>query len=467
MIKQICIFIIFLTFLSTSLFSQSINCGAIEENGIPLEVTSTDAARVVSKSYLIKVHFHVVRNSNGMNVFKLPNFDDVITNLNKYFIIHGIIFTKNGVSYIDDNASLHIESYSEGSLLKNNNNLNGVINYYITDKLINGTVGGYSISFGTNYLFVTDGNTMNYVSIHEMGHALGLLHTFRGLKEEGTNKVIYGCPEDIDQNSSNWENCIECGDHVCDTPADKGNGESNGYNPDITNFMSYYYNLDHFTVGQGQLMRENLEYHPRYKNMIDNNSLSFTTENLDYPCYEPITNISIKELSGISTPIKWTIESNSSTYFIQTNNNTLPITPDMFMLQDGESKVIRISANMNDITGQTSIIIKKPTLCDCGYDNTNCNGGNNGPPSPLMVYPNPTSSTLTIEVDDDKTKLINDIIPSNINTTFKLINLRGEIIKEGYINNIKTFNTYSLNPETYLLKVKINNKTFTKRIIIK
>ncbi|MBD8489821.1 T9SS type A sorting domain-containing protein [Echinicola sp. CAU 1574] len=85
---------------------------------------------------------------------------------------------------------------------------------------------------------------MEHVSSHEMGHCLNLFHTF-----QGTMAGTPGCAEAI-----NGSNCNSCGDLVCDTPADDGFGTTFGFNPDLTNIMSYYPDADHFTNGQGQRM---------------------------------------------------------------------------------------------------------------------------------------------------------------------------------------------------------------------
>lgn len=67
-------------------------------------------------------------------------------------------------------------------------------------------------------------------SSHEIGHCLDLLHT-----HQGTQPGSAGCAENI-----NGSNCNTCGDEICDTPADNGNGVVNGYTPDLRNLMSYY-----------------------------------------------------------------------------------------------------------------------------------------------------------------------------------------------------------------------------------
>lgn len=106
---------------------------------------------------------------------------------------------------------------------------------------------------------------------HEMGHCLGLHHTFLGAPNSGLSGAGI-CEEYIDNS-----NCQTCGDFVCDTPPDPltqgANGsvpypeckwmgnltDSNGhyYDPDETNIMSYTHPkcMVEFTEGQGARMR--------------------------------------------------------------------------------------------------------------------------------------------------------------------------------------------------------------------
>lgn len=110
---------------------------------------------------------------------------------------------------------------------------------------------------------------------HEMGHCLGLWHTFQGEGEVfdcAGNVILQGCEE-----CANGSNSATCGDFVTDTPADPGFGEINSflsncnyvwndidacgdpYNPDTDLIMSYFYPpgcMTRHTPGQGERMRQ-------------------------------------------------------------------------------------------------------------------------------------------------------------------------------------------------------------------
>ncbi len=135
------------------------------------------------------------------------------------------------------------------------------INIYVENLAGSGNAG-YAGGYGSNYLVIHYGRITSSTLPHEMGHCLYLFHTH--------NEV--GCPELV-----NGTNCNECGDYVCDTPADpklytnrywvdsQNNctytgtfTDANGspYNPDTRNFMSYAPAScrNRFTQGQGQRM---------------------------------------------------------------------------------------------------------------------------------------------------------------------------------------------------------------------
>jgi len=123
---------------------------------------------------------------------------------------------------------------------------------------------------------------------HEMGHCLGLWHTHHGPNDISSDTSTT-CLELVD-----GSNCLECGDYVCDTPADPNMNFENGvdencnyiggeieegtgslYNPDPTNIMSYTriscYN--HFTGGQGDKVSATIENHPILANILSDQTV--------------------------------------------------------------------------------------------------------------------------------------------------------------------------------------------------
>jgi hypothetical protein len=136
--------------------------------------------------------------------------------------------------------------------------------------------GGATQGIGVSSSLFIAGNFMDDPQIpvidtpfisHEMGHVLGLWHTFHGTDPEQTTTDPNACPELPD--GSNGE---DCGDYISDTPADPNlNFEVNPdtcewtqdfgqFMPSTDNFMAYTHPncMDDFTTIQVQTMKHAL-----------------------------------------------------------------------------------------------------------------------------------------------------------------------------------------------------------------
>ena len=153
-----------------------------------------------------------------------------------------------------------------------------VNNVYDSPGVLSG-VFGWAPSVVSSYMVTKKaGFGPRRTFVHEMGHALGLEHTFKGTGHDADNP---GCDELADAS-----NGTTCGDYVADTPADPyercgkatsgcsfpytapscadANGQS--YSPQMNNYMSYWpnYGCNRTTFTSGQ--------YARMLSTIDNNS---------------------------------------------------------------------------------------------------------------------------------------------------------------------------------------------------
>ncbi len=152
-------------------------------------------------------------------------------------------------------------------------------------------------------------------------------------------------------------------------------------------------------------------------------------------CYEPIYKINA---TYPDRAIEFKINHNGNVQY-HTGMSHYEISADDYNLQDGTSTTVYL--NIRNTCGWSPtypVIITKPTLCDCGYDNPGC-GGSDGPPTQLnldltkiFIYPNPSSNTVKINIGDSETKLI------------QIVNNAGKIINE-------------INVDKYFVKLDISN----------
>lgn len=234
------IILIFLILLTYNLNAQECGTPITTTNQVFNIPTDNDS------QYCVNIKFHIVRESNGTGGFDASQITNLINYINQFYNSISINVTSIGFDYINNSALFNIDDTGNDSTefnqLITNNNISNAINFYIVNSAnYNGRAGAII----SNNLVVRIDKVFAPTSPHEIGHCFNLLHTF-----QGTASGTSGCAENI-----NGLNCSSCGDNVCDTPADANVGTTNGYNPDLTNIMSYYTTRDHFTQLQGTRMR--------------------------------------------------------------------------------------------------------------------------------------------------------------------------------------------------------------------
>ncbi|WP_225037281.1 zinc-dependent metalloprotease [Winogradskyella sp. SM1960] len=273
----------------------------------PTEKNNSNISKRGSSSAIcINVFFHIVRNTNGTDAFTMPLTTDEITEeLNEVYSPHNIIFNNLGTDFIDNTSFVEL-SRSEAEVLDDINNRSDAINYYIVNGLWDNVAGVVINGLPNRNLFIEEDNVNDFTSPHEVGHCLNLYHTFE---------------TDFGHERTDGLYCTTRGDLVCDTPADNRTGNSNGYNPDMTNIMSYYHlspwfnNLDHFTDGQGFRMRGALSTESILINTRSNSCTQISE--VSTICYPQNTTVTLSNLGGATT-----VWSSSSNVQIMSSNNS-------------------------------------------------------------------------------------------------------------------------------------------------
>lgn len=290
-----------MAFLSVSLFlficpnnahGQSTDiCSFTPDNSMPTQAPSNFSP---SDHKCVKIKFHFLNNtSNARENVPEQFFLDVLNTLNQDFAKYNISFFPGDEcpdlgpeNLVTEVVDIHdVSSVFSGSNPPPSefNKIADVMNLYFFQQ----DVEPSSAATG-NYVNVRRGQMIDLT--HEVGHFLGLRHTFDIAREiqiingVPTNVVVYECKDRNHTNSNGQLTCLLRGDRLCDTGADPhdyhpgidfsdqncnsvnlplsdycGDGTSKWDVP-VRNWMSYYILCTReFSPDQVALMHYNLE----------------------------------------------------------------------------------------------------------------------------------------------------------------------------------------------------------------
>lgn len=282
--------------------------------------TSTPPASIQQSAYTFRIYVHIIRNSDGTGGRSVKDVKSAVEKLNEDFSPHNIQFDLSCIEYLDNNIFFNIPEllpcdesniwilvFGLYPIFLQNTHTDGLDIYLLPNSsnfkggLANGVPGTALVVGGTTSMDNVDVGLSSALS-HEMGHCLGLFHTFHGSLAEP-----YGCPELVNQPISSLycqpdvvePNCCDCGDYVCDTPADPYLGfnvdietcfwlgpitfcddstvpiqdaEGNYYSPSTTNIMAYspISCYEGFTLGQEIRMKMHILYNPDLQARLTN-----------------------------------------------------------------------------------------------------------------------------------------------------------------------------------------------------
>jgi hypothetical protein len=355
--------ILFTSFFSINSFGQSF-CRSITPSKQVANKSTSNVTLIADDSYEINIFFHImVLSHEGREYYRLNDLEisKAFNVLIKDFSSHNICLNLSGV----DEIILTFDDYVDFSRWDNSKDLNNngkfdsmeeycqenridVFIYKGGDTPIN---GGVAIPNGSSYVvggvFFNHDSVFTSVSSHELGHCLGLLHTFAGSPcsptesssqelVDGSNSLTSGdYVEDTPADASDIYDCIEeetctwtgC---TCSGSATDANGDT--YSPDTRNIMAYTVPscFTHFTPGQGQRMRNTIANTTVLLKTVVPKDLTFsdlivlTNDNLQYKAQNNIvasTNVIVNPLgqltfeSGDSVLLKSGFEANKQSDF--------------------------------------------------------------------------------------------------------------------------------------------------------
>jgi hypothetical protein len=247
--------------------SDARNCGTeelsaeqvaqIESRFETLKAKQAMGGTVHSMAITVPVYFHVIRSSSGAGGVTTTQINNQISVMNSAYQSAGVSFTLASVDYTNNDqwytcSTTGCETKMKSALHKGTASS---LNFY-TNNMGQGLLGwatfpwNYASSPSMDGVVVLQsslpgGSTTNYnegdTGTHEVGHWMGLYHTFQG-------------------------GCTSPGDSVSDTPYEASSASGcptgrdtctslSGLDP-ITNFMDYTYDscMYQFTAGQNSRM---------------------------------------------------------------------------------------------------------------------------------------------------------------------------------------------------------------------
>jgi len=222
---------------------------------------------------VIRMYIHLVRQGNGSGGVDATNLQNQIDWLDMWYNPHNLFFD---YCILEVNCAdcwvLGLDGRIAIKDLWITNSLDDGINCYLFPSSFNQTPEAEDVGSKNCFSFVDFTTTA-----HEVGHCLGLFHTFESSVCPPTVDTEYSPYYDQNQNLVNGANCDDAGDMICDTPADpRCYGFVSGCifsNPNQTldyaghpfidpdnilpkNIMSYWNCRQEFTAGQNIRMRD-------------------------------------------------------------------------------------------------------------------------------------------------------------------------------------------------------------------
>jgi Pregnancy-associated plasma protein-A len=262
------LFTFFLVFAISLAKAQTPFCGTVLTKPPHIftkkQIDSLNSITTINVPYAIKLWFTVFADNDGSNQATIePDIKLKVQQMKVHFQASNICFILAGITYVNNTDLNNHDVYTEGSELLPYMQT-GFMNVFV-HKTLPGLFG-FAYGIPSNYLSLVDAvlNPLSGHSIfaHEMGHSLGLLHTF----ETG-----YGS-ENVARNGG-CKNCTSAGDLLCDTPADnQGPHDANcvytgtsidacgvAYAPNTNNIMSYFNDCSNvFTPEQSSRMHNHI-----------------------------------------------------------------------------------------------------------------------------------------------------------------------------------------------------------------
>ncbi|HLP94752.1 MAG TPA: zinc-dependent metalloprotease [Saprospiraceae bacterium] len=398
--------------------------------------------------YVVQIFVHILRNDDGSNAA----MDDATlrTNLDRmaaFYRPHNICFTFVGRDFIDNTEWNTNYATADIGDLHAVNPHSDAIDIYVHANGFEGS-GGNAYDIPSSKCSVAATASFNFE--HEVGHCLGLLHTFEDF-------MGAECPD--------GSGCGSDGDFVCDTPADFAgsqnmssgctytgsqtincNGSTQTYNPPTNNIMSYWAGCyAQFSAGQGSRMRNTIDATGFLQDRLtpDDRIISNTTLNGEIA----VGAQNSIQMGNIAAAGDVAINGNAHGMF--NAGQFIQLVPGTGITPSGSNSVLLTINRMCDGLFLTS---EFPTA-DRTRAGANASAG-------MQVSPNPFSSTVEVALT----------LPAPGPATLILLDVSGKMIQEIPLQGNESAQTLQLNlPQLnsglYFLRLRHTRGSETARLV--
>ena len=288
--------------MSFKSYSQGNDCGT-KVKGSPIifsekEQEAINKILAVNQPYAIKIYVTVFANNDGTN--RAASDTDIrrqIQNMSNQYQAHNICFMLMGIRQVN-NTDLNDHNVTDVVATDESVEVlpfivSGNLNIFVHNSLPG--LNGIAYAIPSSYLSISGGvaaqpQNGNISTLgHEMGHCLGLYHTFEPWADANGNPTKR---ENVAR-SGGCKNCTTNGDVLCDTPADDDGGVNSSCNyigdgidacnvtftPMTSNMMGYGNRpcRNTFTGEQGTRMRSFLVSNSTLNSFLVNDVLYLPT----------------------------------------------------------------------------------------------------------------------------------------------------------------------------------------------
>ncbi len=441
----------------------------------------------------VPLTIHLVGTDAGTGHLAVKTLLDAICKLNEDYASSNIQFYIFGnIRYINRTSLYEDKGQIYGRSTHTQNRVINTVNIYVVENAgeeDESVTLGYATGIGGDGLVIikSEVNRTSTTLPHEIGHVLGLYHTFYGWEGYEHNYTL-NAPTVVNSNRKvervDGTNCTGSGDGFCDTGPDylsngpwacDRTGQSttaqkdpagSSFRSDGSNFMSYSSTAcqSGFSGDQSQAMRTHLTSAKR--NMLNRTAPLPVVDNIPVTLVSPLNSVPVN-FSAIN--IRWNAVPGATTYLLEVSRvasfagsftTSYLLTSNETTLTDlaaGRAYFWRVKAfNAFSFCGNSSSVGKFQATSTTPVTEIEGNGTFN-------IYPNLLSPNQTVTIE------ANLIESTRLN--IRLFDTSGRLLQSNEYEAIAGENTLRFNPNNiskgiYILNITTNRGTLVERLVI-